>query len=444
MPLALRDYQAEDVLVHRRRGKLMNLGEVGTGKTVVASRAVYEPGVFDARPCLIACPNHVVPDWEGHLISEYPDDRIVVAAELSPDDKREALSGGFDWLIVNHAMLAIPSPRKDKKREKKGLAPSPRTYYKMPRVKSFVLDESHANGLGRTSNAWLGARVLADGVKGGLVIPMTGTPIKKTADGLWAQLRLVDRTLTSYWRFVNQHCEVRETPWVVEIVGSKPSAAIELAKRSIRRTYAEVGLELPDVIPYETKVKLTTKTRQAYDRLKEELRDEENNPVFSAGAAVAKLRSLTSRDPNKVGKLKECLEDLDQYVVFVKYHETAHRLAEELGATWITGEIPGARRNQIAKASKKIIAGIESLAASVDLSHHRDVFMYEEVYEPGIMANALGRVARWRKGGGDAPVRLRYIYCERTLDQRIHNLVAGRALDAENVTDRRLIQEELH
>lgn len=452
MPLSLRDYQKEDVLEHRRRLKLLNISEMGTGKMVVGSRAIYEPEVYDARPALIAAPGHVCEDWLNHLVSEYPDDDIVFTVDMSPDEKRAALEEPCDWLLVTHMMLGIPSPKKEKARARKGLPPSPRNFYPMPKwIRSFVCDESHLPGLGRQSNAWLGAKQIADrinfGNRGpqGLVIPMTGTPIRKTADGLWSQLRLVDKSLTSYWRWVNEHCTTVDNGFGIEVTGSRPSAALELASRSIRRTYAEVGLELPDIVgPYESKVRLTGVSKKLYDRIKDELRDEENQPIFSAGAAVSQLRQVTAKDPNKVAKIREVVEGLDQYVVFVKYRDTAANLASILGATAISGGIPGPQRSRLAKTKPKLVCTIESMAASTDLSHHRDVIFYEEVYEPGTMDNALARVKRWRKGGGDAPVRLRYIYCLGTIDARIHHLVAGRKLDAESVTDRRLIREELH
>jgi len=409
---------------------------VGVGKMVEGSRAVK--GIDDGwnkGPCLIACPTHVVPDWREHLEAEYPEDTIIVAAELDPESKRGALSTPADWYIVNHAMLATPAKA----------VTSRRNYYKMPKVRSFIIDESHNPGLGRKARAWHGARQLADQIRDGLVIPMTATPIRKTADGLWAQFRLMDKTLTSYWRFVHEHCVVVETPWAVEVKGAKPSMARELSNRSIYRRYSdpEVGISLPDVLPKDSKVKITPQTRVAYDRLKKELRDEMNQPVFSAGAAVAKLRIMVAKDPEMVERIETLTEDLDSFVIFVYFHETAHLLARLLDAECITGEIAGQERNRRAKLARRIVATIPSLSSSVDLSDHRHVFMYEECYEPGTQENALGRVARWRKNASDEPVHLTYVYGVNTISERVHNVCSGRAIDAENVTDRRLIREEL-
>ena len=443
MSIQLRPYQEIDVQKTRARKKILIRHEPGVGKMVIGSRAVLGLGDdrYDATPALVACPSHVVPDWEEHLRAEYPEAKITVAAELSPTEKREALAEPSDFWIVNHTMLAIPT---------KAAQANPvrsRNYYPMPKARSFILDESHYPNMGRKARAWVGARKAADDVKSdGLVVLMSATPIKKTSDGLWAQLRLVDKTLTSYWRFVNQHCIVVEGIYGAEIKGSRPSMARELEKRSIYRKYSdpEVGLFIPNVLPRDSRVTLTDQTMKNYTRLKKELRDEENNPVFSAGAAVAKLRHMVAIDPNKLARIKELTADLDQFVIFTWYRETAYRLAEELGAVAVTGAIQGVERNALAKKSPKLVANIAALASSVDLSHHRHVFFYEECYEPGTQENALARIKRWRKGGGDEPVQLRYVYGVGTIDERIHNLAKSRLADSLSVTDRRLIREELH
>ena len=153
---------------------------------------------------------------------------------------------------------------------------------------------------------------------------------------------------------------------------------------------------------------------------------------------------MVAIDPNKLARIKELTADLDQFVIFTWYRETAYRLAEELGAVAVTGAIQGVERNALAKKSPKLVANIAALASSVDLSHHRHVFFYEECYEPGTQENALARIKRWRKGGGDEPVQLRYVYGVGTIDERIHNLAKSRLADSLSVTDRRLIREELH
>lgn len=426
-----RFYQIEDAIEARRRKKVLIRYPMGLGKSELATLTIWEPGVFDATPCLIASQNQSVPDWEDHLREEYPDARIAICAEQPPEVKRELLAGKYDVYVVNHLMLSVPRGKGGQK-----------NFYHMPKVKSFVLDESHEKGVGRKARAWHGARQIADRAE--IVLPMSGTPIRKQSDGLWAQLRLVDKSLSSYWRFVNEHCLTETTPWKVEILGSKDSMQQELASRSIYRTYPEVGLALPDVIPYHHRVRMTEQTRTLYDRLKKDLRDEYDQPVFSAGAALSKLRRLTAHDEYKRAKMASIIENLDSFVVFTWHRETAEMLAKELKAVAITGEKDGKSRNALAKASNRIVATIASMATSVDLSNHRDVIFYEESYEPGVMDNALARVARWRKGGGDEPIRCRYLFCEHSIDERIHNLQSGRAIDAAQVySERNLIAQEI-
>lgn len=405
-----------------------------THNSEIATLAISMPGEERLLPALVACPIHSTTEWQRHIQNEFPNDRVIIAAELPPDEKVRALAEPADWYIVNHAMLATPTKSTSTKRN----------FYKMPKgIRSLVIDESHYKGLGRKSRAWAGARTMADWLKGGIVLPMTGTPVRRVADDLWAELRLVDRTLTSYWRFVYAHCKVEETPWNVEILGAKESMWAELASRSVSRTYQEVGLLLPDLIEHETPVELTPATARAYQTLKNDLIDEHGDPVFSAAAAVAKLRHLTAKDPNKLAALKSATEDLDQFIVFTYYHETSDLLAPMLKAKIIDGRLPGKKRAEVALSSPRIIAGIDALASTLDLSHHRDVIWYEETYEPGTMENALGRVQRWRKSESDEPISNRAIYAKGTMDSRIHLVTKGRAVDMNKVTERRLLEEEI-
>lgn len=425
-PQPMRDYQKEDVAAGRARGRVFLLHKAGMGKTPMGARIVE-----DARPVVVSAPSHLVGDWADYLEAEYPGQDIRLIAGQSPEVKKEMLAPGADWYVVNHDLLATePSKRKAR------VAPrtKPRNYYIMPKgVRSLLVDEFHWLGLGRKARAFDGMKKLAD--RCDLVIQMSATPVRKTPDGLFAPFRVLDKTFTSYWRFVAEHCKTRETPYKVEIIGARLSLGRLLRKYAIKRTYHEVGLELPSVIPEFSPVKLADETRAKYKTLKTTLRDEYDQPVWSAGAAIPKLRYLTAADPEKLQTLQDFTGDLDSWVIFVWYHETARLLAERLGSdvTVITGQISSSRRTAMARAAAKIIAGIGALAAGVDLSHHRNVFFYEEDYAPGTMENALGRVQRFRKKASDAPVICRYIYATGTLDEKIHRVTKGRGATAEEL-----------
>jgi SNF2 family DNA or RNA helicase len=51
---------------------------------------------------------------------------------------------------------------------------------------------------------------------------LSGYPVSKHADDLYAQLQLLrPNVFTSYWRFVNTYCEVEKTRWGDKVVGTK-------------------------------------------------------------------------------------------------------------------------------------------------------------------------------------------------------------------------------
>lgn len=464
-------YQAEDVLLLESEPRKLIMHEPGLGKTEISTLACEKH-----LPCLVLTKGHLIKQWAMHLQEEYPDARIVMI-QGTPEEKQAALLSGADWIVANYEVLRkVPKSREAETRRMWNpsleIKPRRRTYkelneddltaagvgkrkvikntYKAPKVKSLVIDESH-NLRGRNSEANRGARQIAAGAE--KVLLLSATPIWREPDDLFGQLRILfpDR-FSSYWSFVSSYCNVKETPWGSVVTGAKEDRLKFLLKKyAIRRSYGDpdVNRVLPDVIPKFLRPELTPPSRRKYDRLIDGYRVARTAhrahgfQETGAGAKIHELRAIVREDKQVLGSIKDLINTdftPDQlksgFVIFTWYRESARRLSEELGLTYLTGEHNVAQREaKMALSGGQFIANIACLTEGVDLSYMRTVIFYEQDYLPGRMDQALKRVQRWRKVPSDDPVLVYYVVPQDTVYEHIYDVCTRRGATSEELLD---------
>ncbi len=135
-----------------------------------------------------------------------------------------------------------------------------RTYIKYAHPNLYwdviVIDEYHKYFRNRktTSYKWFSKRTSPRNVRWKRLWLLSGSPIRKGVQDLWAPLHLIaPHEWTSYWRFVDEHCIVVRTPFGTEITGAKniqrtiQATAKYIIRRKIdfkkRRSFLDVTLE---------------------------------------------------------------------------------------------------------------------------------------------------------------------------------------------------------
>lgn len=412
-----RKYQIEGIrrLRELKRGICFDLP--GLGKTLQASEAAK-----DYKPILVACPTYLTFQWYDFLTDQYPEDKIVIAE--GPRIQRERiLSEPADWYIVNIEMLAARKMRTSKEL----------LVYEWPKdLQTFIIDESH-HVRGREASQSKGALELAGDVE--RVILLTGTPQYKQVDDLFMQLRILDRkSFPSYNGFLGKYCRVSHTGFANKVLGPKNHQEIRalLDSYGIGRNYADVKVELPDLIRSNIPVVADPEFMIEYNRVRTQFVYNERD-LNSLMEAMQVMRRMTAKV-----KLQQALEILandsaetPEGIIFTWYKHTAQALASLLGVPCITGDVAAKDRKPIGKENKLVVATIPSMSEGVDMSHVSNVIFFEGSYVPGQIYQALSRVRRYRDN--PAPVRASFIYVKNTIDELVHNAASQRTADIRKI-----------
>lgn len=414
MILVPRDYQkiGIDFLLEHKHAANWDLP--GCGKTLQASEAASHH-----LPVLVSCPGYLVLQWANFLAEQY-DGCSVSVSQGTHDQRDKSLCTPADWYVINHDQFRS---------------------HTMPKVHTLILDEAH-HFRGRNAEKSKGAQKYAKNIP--YVFELTATPIKRTSDDLYFQLRILDpKTFTSYYRFIEEYCLVTHRGFTPIVRGtSRPKALNALLDNyRIGRDYSDVGLEVPDVIPHTLLVEFDPLTRARYNIIRKKYRDESTNTLY--GSAVEKLHALRKLTlcAEKIAAVKGLIDDVTTkgtgFLLYTHYVESAEYYANELHAVCITGKTPSAQRLALAKSGLRVVATIDSLAEGGDLTHLKNLIYVEEDYLAGPAVQTLGRVKRPTLNM--APINLYYVLVRGTIDETIHKCVLGRVSDAAQVMQQELM-----
>lgn len=417
--LVPRPYQIEGIEFLRTKKRAMLGDAPGLGKTLQAAEAAVLPAV-------VSCPLSLVGQWEDFLNDQYPDEPVTVAAYGDIIKRTEAIEeharrGG--WLIVNHDMW--------------------RTFFIKQDIGTLIVDEYHHmrnREAKRSRGLWLKAQLTPR------VYGLTATPVFKDVGDLYHLLHILDKnTWSSYWSFVSRFAITSSSGYGSKIIRMRNPKLVEAATKDylFGRSYAQVGMWLPQRIDKQVMMRLTGPSRERYNKLRDyyrlELEEADENgstsKLFgSAGAVLHALRKLTIT-PEKIAAIQEIIDDTPgttPILVFCWYRETAQQLAEALGAAEITGAIKAETRRDLAQGmqgQRVRVATMESLSEGVDLSDFRTVIYAEETYVPGQQYQSLSRVLRHRTdtdATDHSPVVIYWVRYIQTVDQVVHTTAQNR------------------
>jgi SNF2 family DNA or RNA helicase len=102
---------------------------------------------------------------------------------------------------------------------------------------------------------------------------LSGNPVSRYADDLWAQFHLIDPpAFKSYWRFTTRYCHLEETNWGTNVIASREDRDLLGDFRDLMfvRNQKEVLPDLPEYLVEEVIVELSAAQQKAHDELKRE------------------------------------------------------------------------------------------------------------------------------------------------------------------------------
>lgn len=427
MTIELAPYQVEarNWLLAHRKGILGDAPGVGKSYPAIAAALDTPP------PRLFVCPAYLVGQWQ-HYIDQMDPSQHTEPVTGTPKRRRRILSSTCDNYIVTYGVLAR-------------LSSYPTLSRGWPVV---VCDEAH-RFRGRNTKATKAGLQLAKQANRWWML--TGTPIYNNAGDLQPLLRMCDSTrFRSYWKFVQEHCDLIVDPWKTVVGAVKDPEAFDqlLSPYMLRRTLEDANLNLKPVLYYDISVKMPPSVLKTMREARKNYLIEHpdmDSPEFLTGAGqlVARLRQMTAdpptRDNPKLSALTQLLMDHPEpAAVYTWYRASRDKVYNALKDkmrpsgrpvhlvpdcdphtrklivdSWVNDSRPNAI----------LVGTIGSMSEGLNLQKAALAVMFEEDW---VHATTEQLVARHQRRGQTNLVRVYRIRAARTIDDRVHKVSSQR------------------
>jgi len=453
MKVPLYPFQEEGVReIERRGGRALLADEVGMGKSIQVL-SYLERDRAARLPALIVCPGSLRVNWwrEANSKADLPAVILSPKSTLTSIKKTgaECLEasgwaphvGGSGIVIANYETLTKELDR-------------------LTGFRTLVLDEAHAvkdESSKRSEAALRMARACAN------VILLTGTPFMNRPRDVWHLGQVVKAGRggwPSFWEFGQRYCGAyQQRIWVKEngvakqrLIWNFDGASnldelngVLVRNCMIRRTKAEVGLQLPEKI--RMTVPLAMGDSRAFDEAMKRLRTvvlerkrwKENTANLGAAeyeaeaarhaekaSRTSKLKTRERRENDSehtiLGEISEMRKQValakvpaaveyianlaksDQVVVFAHHHEVINQLRAGLGKLDVLVDSidgrdgPAVRQERIDRFQKGelcvLILGILAAGTGLTLTKSATSVFAELPWRPGDLEQATGRIHR--------------------------------------------------
>lgn len=399
----------------------------GLGKTLTSIAYALLKGY---RKVLIVCPFSLIDVWVGQC-------RLWDAPmpEIAHGQRPE----GGGWVVTNYETIA-----------------SEYTFTKHGRVESrrgwfvdydlIIFDES-IFVKSRDSLRMECAHVLAK-EQAKQVLLLSGVPITRYADDLWAQFRVIDDTLyPSYWRFARTYCVTEETQWGTQVLGTRSGIDLrqEFGDLMHVKNIDEV-LDLPEYqyhrVPCDLGPNQTEMYRKAHKAFMLILSEEEEVPISTRFAQMTRLMQIVSYTGNITGEWSESgkIDALTSMVqegkiqlpllVWTYWRATADyvhdRLSEHINCAKVYGDTKA--RNALIKDFQQ--GRLQCLVLSLGvgkygftLTNTRSIAYVDRTFDADAFMQSLPRVRR--RGLTHQPDVYTFV-APKTIDQYVEANLAGK------------------
>lgn len=401
----------------KKRRAVLLADEQGLGKTVQAIAVMNEMGV---RKPVIVCPASLRYVWAEE----------IAQAAVGMEEPQVVLSGkdrirGDRPTIVSYNLVSKVVPY-----EWGGL----------------IIDEAHYVKSMRAKRTKLILRELANHVVRP-ILALSGTPAPNRPHELWPLLisvapDVIDRL--PYGRFLERYCVTRNTPFGLQVVGSKNEDELSFNLRAkgfmVRRLKRDAIPQLPDKIYKIVNLHPTGALSSLLER--ESAFDPQEIVLHGApvGSALPEIRREmgVAKVPLVVEYVRDMLEEGTEKVVLFGYHrEVIEQLAEQLapyGTAKIYGSTPAKERQKIVQqfqegAKPRIIVGqIHAAGTGLTLTRACDVVFAEPSWVPGENEQCADRVHRIGQTRG---VQIHFLVVRGSIDAYVLSTAYGkkRSLD---------------
>lgn len=224
-----RSYQLEAVRWFKThtKGRVIIGDEMGLGKTGEMYMIWRDLGF--PQPCLLVAGRNAQIAWLNQAAQWGCPQPVIVQGNAAI---RAALwkkhSGGF-----------VTTTRESLKRDIASGVVNARTF------KTLLVDECHKDANRKTGN-YRTLKII--GSTATYIIMASGSVVRRGPQSLWGPLNIIaPRRFSSYWKFINQYCDVEEGFFGVNVVGTKDEEKLQtdLADLMIARLKKDVRKDMP-------------------------------------------------------------------------------------------------------------------------------------------------------------------------------------------------------
>lgn len=192
---------------------------------------------------------------------------------------------------------------------------------------------------------------------------LSGAPVSRLYDDMWAQLNILDpNRFSSYWRFAEKYCYVEQSQWGWQVIGNRPDAA-ERLKEDLEDIYfartQEQVLDLPEWIFDDLHIRMGKEQDKIYGQMEDKFIAElGDGQVLLAPNVLAQMMRLVQLASNPIlvgGKDTstkwDAVEEILEYeklpvIIWTNFVKTAELLQKKLETKYRVGILTGESKSE--------------------------------------------------------------------------------------------------
>ena len=377
-------------------GTLINM-DPGLGKTFASIVAAHALGY---KRILIVAPLTFLQGWADEIKDTFSNQHIQICHQRGPAFYN---NGEPEWVITNYdTIIRLPE-----------------LFYRDFDV--MIVDESVAIKNRKTQRV---AKLLKVRKHVKKVWLLSGSPITKYADDLFAQFQLIDpHAFRSYWRFAEMYCVLQKTPWATVVVSNR--RRIDIRREFKDLMYVAKEHEVFDIRQPKFHViecPLQEKQQEIFAQMTKDFIADLTSHTLETTAIIAKLAYLQQIVSNPLNideewKEKSGKEDMlyDMLhegeielpaIVWTWYRKTGQRLTEVFKLMgYKTSYIAGGSKDRAEVIEKFQDGRIDILVLSLGvgkygltLSNAKSVVYYDRTFDADTYIQSLARVSAGLRG----------------------------------------------
>jgi len=430
--------------VEFRKGVILG-DQPGLGKTVQSLAVLETSGAY---PAVVVCPATLKLNWQKEVERWLPHRTTQVLSGKTTHDI------DADIAIVNYDILTAWESR-------------------FVGYKGMILDESHyikTKTAARTKSALKLSKHLLD--KQAVRLCLTGTPIMNRPAELATQLDAVGRIgdFGGYMGYYRTFCAAFRDRWGHwQISGASNLELLNETLRAncyVRRTKDQVLPDLPEVVHSPVVVEMTGPAAKEYRKAEQDIIDyvmERARQIAvelgeSPGSAAvrAKMRAEANTHLVRISVLRRIaarakmaaviewveprIESGNKVVIAAHHREIVDELATRFGGLKIQGQmdlvdIEEAKRKFQELSTEEapvIVLSIQAAKTGHTLTAAQDILFVELPWSPADVDQTYGRLHRIGQQGS---VNATYMLADKSIDQKIYDLIAEKRAIVDSVTD---------